>query len=544
MKQLIIIITMFFFAYNICAQNFNCSYNVKKAPGITEAGNYSHTNWVTFAGGSIEDNSQVIVTAGNEIHITPNPLTGAFTADSQSGSVFLAYIAECENFEPEALIECSDISQQLIQEQYPGRDNPGQTDVQGVEYSDLAYHPNKKILFMPLDDAIKNQPNEMIYVEGQIWHAIRAYYIEDDVEYIVTLNNMPGDFILHSGDADFEGMTHLVGDYFALVDEATRVVYFLEYSDAQKQLNYISSVDLSDEIDDSIVSNLNRGIEGISYNRYEQKLYLVTEGNHRKAEIDYDTGEILEPSGYWSDIIIFEFDLIANDDLSDLNSAQLMKANELNLSNKLISLNNQDNFNDASAIYHLSKVFLEGSKGADRFLLLSHESQSIIEMDMQGRFYGLEMKVLDEPQAEGVVFIPIDNTLRVVVSSEGRKFRFNNGQITSGYTAKINQYINTCAEEVSSKITQHVSNYNAISVSPNPIFDQSIISYNLDNSTKISVHITDVLGKQITALVDAEQQQAGINELTFDASDLPAGIYFCTVQTDDKVHTQKLVKAN
>jgi len=542
MKKIILIIAAWLITHNIFAQNLNCIPTDDLdwiIENTIEDGTYPYEDKAALWGTDFEENARVTITAENSITMEiygSIPNIESFIADSKKGVVFLAYIKPCESYEPETLVECNDITSDLINEEYGGRKNPD-PNRSGVEYSDLAYYPNSNplkegMLFMPLDDAIRNIPdnNGAAYIAGTISHAIRAYDLDKDEEYAITLSNMPGSFNL--GNADFEGMTHLNNDnlasdnYFAIIDEVTRVVYMLEYSDVNKDLNYISSYNISGETS-SYVGSSDYGLEGLSYNPHSNKLYVVSEGF------------LNNENNYVHDIIIFELDVDSNPDLTNL---QLTKSREFNLSNKLESISNESQFKDAAAIYHLGKVFIDGSAGAERFLLLSQESKKVLEMDMEGKFYGRLLDVSNGFQPEGVAFVEMDNTRKIVVANEGRKQDQNDG--ISGISAKINKYANGCVSGNNPKLTPLGFDFTSISISPNPVTNQSAISYNLMSKTKVSVLITNVLGNQIATLVGAEQQQAGLNQVAFDASELPTGVYFCTLKANGKVSTQKFIKAN
>ncbi|HEY5124156.1 MAG TPA: T9SS type A sorting domain-containing protein [Ignavibacteria bacterium] len=57
---------------------------------------------------------------------------------------------------------------------------------------------------------------------------------------------------------------------------------------------------------------------------------------------------------------------------------------------------------------------------------------------------------------------------------------------------------------------------------------------------KISLKVYDLLGKEITTLVN-EQLQPGSYEVTFDGSNLPSGIYFYQLRAGDYVETKKML---
>jgi hypothetical protein len=75
---------------------------------------------------------------------------------------------------------------------------------------------------------------------------------------------------------------------------------------------------------------------------------------------------------------------------------------------------------------------------------------------------------------------------------------------------------------------------------PNPFNPSTEIEFNLPESGLTTLKVFDILGKEITTLVN-EQMQAGNYKLTFDASNLPSGIYFYSLHANDFVSTKKMV---
>ncbi len=75
---------------------------------------------------------------------------------------------------------------------------------------------------------------------------------------------------------------------------------------------------------------------------------------------------------------------------------------------------------------------------------------------------------------------------------------------------------------------------------PNPFNPATSISYELPNDGYVSLVVYDVLGKVVKSLVD-EQKQAGRYTSTFNASNLPSGIYFYTLKSSSFTSTKKMM---
>lgn len=76
---------------------------------------------------------------------------------------------------------------------------------------------------------------------------------------------------------------------------------------------------------------------------------------------------------------------------------------------------------------------------------------------------------------------------------------------------------------------------------PNPFSSQTTIDFEIENEAAVSIFIADILGKNVATLSKKEQMYKGRHQIDFDGSNLPTGIYYCTIQAGDKIETQKMV---
>jgi hypothetical protein len=75
---------------------------------------------------------------------------------------------------------------------------------------------------------------------------------------------------------------------------------------------------------------------------------------------------------------------------------------------------------------------------------------------------------------------------------------------------------------------------------PNPFNPSTKINYELSSRQNITVRVYDVLGNEIVKLVD-EEKPAGIYELTWNAVNVPSGVYYYRMQAGSFVETKKMV---
>ncbi len=74
---------------------------------------------------------------------------------------------------------------------------------------------------------------------------------------------------------------------------------------------------------------------------------------------------------------------------------------------------------------------------------------------------------------------------------------------------------------------------------PNPFNPVSKINYEIPSQAFVSLKVYDLLGREISELVNIEQE-AGVYSVTFDASQLSSGIYFYTLQAGSFIETKKM----
>jgi hypothetical protein len=76
---------------------------------------------------------------------------------------------------------------------------------------------------------------------------------------------------------------------------------------------------------------------------------------------------------------------------------------------------------------------------------------------------------------------------------------------------------------------------------PNPFNPQTTISYSLPQASTVVLRVYNVTGQEIATLVHNEKKAAGNHEVSFNASNLPSGVYYYRLQTESFVETKKMV---
>ena len=75
---------------------------------------------------------------------------------------------------------------------------------------------------------------------------------------------------------------------------------------------------------------------------------------------------------------------------------------------------------------------------------------------------------------------------------------------------------------------------------PNPFNPSTTIKYDLPNEGFVSLKIYNILGKEVKTLV-SENESAGTYNISFNASDLPSGIYFYRLSSGNFAQVKKLL---
>lgn len=73
---------------------------------------------------------------------------------------------------------------------------------------------------------------------------------------------------------------------------------------------------------------------------------------------------------------------------------------------------------------------------------------------------------------------------------------------------------------------------------PNPFNARTEIKFNLKEPSDVELSIFDILGRKVETLLDS-YQQSGEHSIIWDAKELPSGVYFYRLKTNDQTETRK-----
>ncbi len=95
-------------------------------------------------------------------------------------------------------------------------------------------------------------------------------------------------------------------------------------------------------------------------------------------------------------------------------------------------------------------------------------------------------------------------------------------------------------EAASEKQFQHTASAILMDLVPNPLDQTTTIRYSLPESAYVNLFVADKLGRQVALLVKNQMHTAGTHSVDLTATHLPAGVYMCTLQTNEgkRIHSQ------
>ena len=94
--------------------------------------------------------------------------------------------------------------------------------------------------------------------------------------------------------------------------------------------------------------------------------------------------------------------------------------------------------------------------------------------------------------------------------------------------------------DITAGISENGNKINSINLYPNPLSNEATVDVNLNESTTVVITLYDIAGK-IAVNVFKGEMNSGINIIKINTSDIPAGIYYTTIVTNNVKKTLKTV---
>ncbi len=117
---------------------------------------------------------------------------------------------------------------------------------------------------------------------------------------------------------------------------------------------------------------------------------------------------------------------------------------------------------------------------------------------------------------------------------------FVTGPVETGVAMISERYSKELKQETAQNEMNNGESYFAAKNYPNPFNPETKINYTLKSATSVKITVYDRLGREVVVLVD-ESQSEGEHAVSFNASNLPSGVYFYRIKTPEMVEVQKMV---
>jgi hypothetical protein len=129
-------------------------------------------------------------------------------------------------------------------------------------------------------------------------------------------------------------------------------------------------------------------------------------------------------------------------------------------------------------------------------------------------------------------------------TTEPRTYFFNDSKIPNGqYTYRLKQSDYNGTFSFSDEIIVEVeapAEYSLEQNYPNPFNPSTNINFSLAEAGLVKMVVYDMLGQKVSVIVD-EFREAGYHTVTFNASNLPSGLYFYTLESPQFKQTKKML---
>jgi hypothetical protein len=77
-------------------------------------------------------------------------------------------------------------------------------------------------------------------------------------------------------------------------------------------------------------------------------------------------------------------------------------------------------------------------------------------------------------------------------------------------------------------------------VYPNSFNSTTHLEFTLPSTQRVSLRLYDVLGREVAVMMN-EIKTAGRQQMVFDGSGLPSGVYLCRLEAEGMAQTRKMV---
>lgn len=81
----------------------------------------------------------------------------------------------------------------------------------------------------------------------------------------------------------------------------------------------------------------------------------------------------------------------------------------------------------------------------------------------------------------------------------------------------------------------------SLDIHPHPVLSSTTIGFTLPHENTVVLIVTDLFGREVARLVDGERRGAGTHRVTFDARELPSGLYLYRLESEGAAVVRKML---
>jgi len=130
-------------------------------------------------------------------------------------------------------------------------------------------------------------------------------------------------------------------------------------------------------------------------------------------------------------------------------------------------------------------------------------------------------------------------------TTEVQNYSFVDKNLSNGtYTYRLKQVDYDGTYTYSQEVEASLSTVKSFSLEqnyPNPFNPVTTIKYSLPSQAVVTLKIYNALGENVVTLLNNTTQEAGIHNISFDASNLPSGVYMYSIQAGNNIQSKKML---
>jgi Secretion system C-terminal sorting domain len=193
-------------------------------------------------------------------------------------------------------------------------------------------------------------------------------------------------------------------------------------------------------------------------------------------------------------------------------------------------------------VFRLFSLFVEitgenSGHNPDNYYWFEQNKEGFIKINMDKISYFLTLLQIDDPNDIEVFYVNGDSIDREAIRKEIVDNKFI---IYPKHYSLLSGGIISDVTDVENSLLKLPSEYNLEQNYPNPFNPTTTISYSLLNAGYTHLSIYNLIGEEIEVLVN-ENQSEGFYSISFNAADLPSGLYFYTLSSGNFNKTSKMI---